>query len=82
MRKRIKRALDCVIQLNKQQTLFTKQSGFRDNANETSFMVSYNLYKFNKPFSDCDLVKHCRLDCVRVICPGKKTKFTVYHCQD
>ena len=50
---RKKKVADCVTKLNKQQTLFTKQSTLHDSAIEASFMIAYNIAKRNKPFFGC-----------------------------
>ena len=72
---RRKKATDYVQRLKKQQTVIFKQSASQDAATEASFVVSYNLAKRNKPFSDGEFLKACMVDCASIMCPEAKSKF-------
>lgn len=72
---RKKKAVEYVAKLNKQQTVFKKQSSIHDTALEASFMVAYRISRRNKPFSDGELIKQCMMDCASVVCPEMKGKF-------
>ena len=61
--------------LNRQQNVFVKQSSARAAATEASFVLSYDIIKHNKPFSDGEFIKKCMLDVVNILCPETKSKF-------
>lgn len=50
------KATECVKMLKKQQA-FTKQSTLPICATDASFMITYNLVKRNKPFTECEFIK-------------------------
>ena len=72
---RKKRATDMTERLNRQQNVFVKQSSAREAATEASFVLSYDIIKHNKPFSDGEFIKECMLDVVNILCPETKSKF-------
>lgn len=72
---RKKKATEYVQRLKKQQAVYFKQSASQDAATEASFVVSYNLAKRNKPFSDGEFLKACMVDCASLVCPEAKSKF-------
>lgn len=38
-------------------------------------MVTYNLAKRNKPFSDGEFIKQCMVECASILCPNVRSKF-------
>ena len=70
-----KRATDMTERLNRQQNIFVKQSSARAAATEASFVLSYDIIKHNKPFSDGECIKKCMLDVVNILYPEAKSKF-------
>ena len=72
---RKKRATDMTERLNRQQNVFVKQSSAPEAATEASFVLSYDIIKHNKPFSDGEFIKECMLDVVNILCPKTKSKF-------
>ena len=61
--------------MTRQQNVFVKQSSAREAATEASFVMSYDIIKHNKPFSDGEFIKKCMLDVVNILCPETKSKF-------
>ena len=58
-----------VNKLQKQQSVFTKQSTIQDAATEASFMDSYKLAKMYKPFPDGEIIKERMSDVASIMCP-------------
>lgn len=72
---RKRKCQELVNNLKKQQTVFTRQSSIQDAATEASFVLSYNIVKRNKPFSDGEFIKECLSGAANIMCPEQKTKF-------
>ena len=72
---RKRKCLELVKNLEKQQTVFTKQSSIQDAATEASLVLSHRIVKHNKPFSDGEFIKECLLDAANIMCPEQKNKF-------
>ncbi|CAI9725589.1 Hypothetical predicted protein [Octopus vulgaris] len=70
-----KMAVEYVAKLNKQRTLFKKQSSIHDTELKASFMVAYRISRRNKPFSDGELINQFMKDNASVVFPEMKGKF-------
>lgn len=54
--------------LNSQQNVFVKQSSARAAETEASFVLSYDIIKHIKPFSDGEFIKNACLTLL-IFCP-------------
>lgn len=63
-----KKAVGYIAKLNKQQTLFKKQSSIHSTALEAIFIVAYQILRCNKSFSSGELIKQCLIDGASVVC--------------
>lgn len=61
--------------LKNHKNFFTKQSSLQVNSTKASFMVSYQIFKSNKPFSNGQLVKQCMFNWVSKLFSKVKSKF-------
>ena len=55
--------------LNRQQNILVKTLSAREAATLASFVLSLDIIKHNKPFSNSEFIKDCILDGVIIPCP-------------
>ena len=62
------------LSLRQQQMMFTKSSSLQKNVTKTSFILTNNIAKHNKPFAKTEFIKDCVVDAVSVVSPEIKSK--------
>jgi hypothetical protein len=61
--------------LDTQQQMFNKQRTQHHSIVKASFVVSENIAKHSKSFSEGEFIKECLVDVASIICPEKKKDF-------
>ena len=63
------------LMLNKQQTLFYKVNKESETAVRASYVITEEIAKKRKPFSDGEFIKDCMMRAAEIVCPDKKQCF-------
>lgn len=58
-----------------QQSTFTRRRDIAEGSVMASYLISYELVRASKPYSDGDVVKTCMLKAAEVVCPEKRQAF-------